>query len=208
VIFFLRLWIKGLKAGRQNNRPYIDFLLLGCLFQVDSVVLANPFANATFVLFKIKTAFVYISDQWNGLREIDVYRFILGYLLIVLIRVFGRAVLHAGGAPRALVLENIPGLLDQRDPEVSHLSLDTIHFRVRQDLDVRMPADLDQFRCEKSHGAVIGGKGLVQLSHVAPDARGLFHQVDLETGRGKVKRGLYAADPSAHHHDVSKRAVL
>jgi hypothetical protein len=71
-----------------------------------------------------------------------------------------------------------------------------------------MPADLDQFRCEDSHGAVIGGKGLVQLGHVPPDARGLFNQVNLETGGRKIKGGLNAADPSTHNHDVSKRAVL
>jgi hypothetical protein len=71
-----------------------------------------------------------------------------------------------------------------------------------------MPADLDQFRCEDSHGAVIRGKGLVQLRHVAPDARGLLNQVNLETGRGKIKRGLDAADPSTHNHNVSERTVL
>jgi hypothetical protein len=30
-----------------------------------------------------------------------------------------------------------------------------------------MPADLDQFRREDSHGTVIGGIGLVQLGHLA-----------------------------------------
>jgi hypothetical protein len=70
-----------------------------------------------------------------------------------------------------------------------------------------MPADLDQFRREDSHGAVIGGKGLVELGHMAPDARRLFNQVNLETGSGKIKRGLNAADPSTHNHDVSKIAV-
>jgi hypothetical protein len=71
-----------------------------------------------------------------------------------------------------------------------------------------MPADLDQFRGEDSHGAVIGGKGLVQLRHVAPDARGLLNQVNLEAGRGKIKRGLDAADPSPNDHDVPIGTVL
>jgi hypothetical protein len=178
------------------------------LLQIDGVVLADSFANAAFTLFEIKTAFVDISDQRNGLSEIDMDCFILRYLLIVLIRVFGRAVFHAGGAPSAFVLQNVPGLLDQRDLEVSHLSFDAIHFSVRQDLYVRMPADLDQFRCENSHGAVVGWKGLVKLGHVAADARGLFNQVDLETGSGEVKRGLNAADPPAHNHDVPVWTVL
>jgi hypothetical protein len=81
------------------------------LLQIDGVVLADSFANAALVLFEIQTAFVYIRDQWNGLSEIDMDCFVLRYLLIVLIRVFGRAVLHTGGAPRAFVFQNVPGLL-------------------------------------------------------------------------------------------------
>jgi hypothetical protein len=67
-----------------------------------------------------------------------------------------------------------------------------------------MPADLDQLGCEYSHGAVIGGKGLVELGHMAADARGFFHQVDLEAGCGKIKGGLDPAYASTHNHDVSK----
>jgi hypothetical protein len=32
-----------------------------------------------------------------------------------------------------------------------------------------MPADLDQFRRDNSHGTVVGGKGLIQLGHHAAD---------------------------------------
>ena len=67
-----------------------------------------------------------------------------------------------------------------------------------------MPADLDQLGCEYSHGAVIGRKGLVELGHVAPDARPFFYQVDLKTGGGKIKRGLDTADPRADNHYVSE----
>jgi hypothetical protein len=70
-----------------------------------------------------------------------------------------------------------------------------------------MPADLDQFGSQNSHGAVIGGKGLVQLGHVAADARGLFHQKHLEAGGGHIQGGLNAADSSAQHHDVSGMAL-
>ncbi len=70
-----------------------------------------------------------------------------------------------------------------------------------------MPADLDQFGCEYSHGAIIGGKGLVELRHVAADARRLFNQKDLETGSGEIKRGLNAADASADDHDISNAGL-
>jgi hypothetical protein len=70
-----------------------------------------------------------------------------------------------------------------------------------------MPADLDQFGRKYSHGAVIGGEGLVKLGHMAADARRFFNQVDLKTGSGKIKRGLYTAYPTANNHYVSKITV-
>ena len=62
-----------------------------------------------------------------------------------------------------------------------------------------MPADLDQFGGQDSHRAVIGGKRLVQLGHVPADARSLFNQINLKTGRGEIERSLDAADASANN---------
>jgi hypothetical protein len=67
-----------------------------------------------------------------------------------------------------------------------------------------MPSNLDELRSEYSYGAVVGGKGLVKLGHMAADGWRLIDKVHLETRRGKVKRGLNAADPAADNHDVSK----
>jgi hypothetical protein len=67
-----------------------------------------------------------------------------------------------------------------------------------------MPADLDQFGREYSHGAVIGGKGLVKLRHMSADGGRLLDKVDLKPGGGKIKRGLNTADPSADNHDISE----
>ena len=118
------------------------------------------------------------------MSEVYMDGFVLRYLLIVLIRVFDRAIFYTGGTTRAFVLQNIPGLFDQLYLEVSYFPFYTVNFSVGEDLYVGMPADLDQFRREYSHGAVIGGKGLVQLGHVAPNARRLFNEVNLETGGG------------------------
>ena len=67
-----------------------------------------------------------------------------------------------------------------------------------------MPADLDQFGRENSHGTVIGGKGLVELGHMPANTRPFFHQINLEPGSGKVKGGLNAADPSPNNQHISK----
>ena len=70
-----------------------------------------------------------------------------------------------------------------------------------------MPADLDQFRREYSHGAVIGGKGLIELSHMTPNARPSVNQINLKTRSGKIKRRLNTADPSTNNQYVSKITV-
>jgi len=70
-----------------------------------------------------------------------------------------------------------------------------------------MPADLDQFGREYSHGAVIGGKGLVELGHMAADGRRFFNKVNFKTRNGEIKRSLNTADPSTQHHDIAKIAV-
>jgi len=200
--------IKWLKARRQNDRRYFYFYLLRRLIEIDGLILTDCFANTTFLLFQVKTAFIDVRNQRNGLSEIDVDGFILRYLLIELIRVFDRAVFYTGRTTRAFVLQNIPGLSNQGYPKVSCFSFYTFNVSIRQDFYVGMPADLDQFGCKYSYGAVIGGKGLVKLGHMAANGRCLVHQINLETRSGKIKRGLDPADPPTENHYITKTAAL
>jgi hypothetical protein len=203
-IFIPHLRIKWLKARRQKYRPYIYFYLLRRLIEIYGLILTDSFANTTFLFFKVKTAFIYISDKGNGLSEVYMDGFILRYFLIKLIRVFDRAVFYTGRTTRAFALNNISGLFNQGYLEVSCFPYDTVNFSIRQDLYVGIPADLDQFGREYSNGAVIGGKGLVKLGHMAANGRCLVDQVNLKTSSGKIKRGLNTADPSTDNHYVSK----
>ncbi len=91
--------------------------------------------------------------------------------MIVWIRDLDRAVLYTGRTTRAFVLYNVSGLFIQGDLEVSCFPFYTVNFSIGQDLYIRMPADLDQFGREYSHGAVIGGIGLVKLGHLAANGR-------------------------------------
>jgi hypothetical protein len=91
--------------------------------------------------------------------------------LIVGIRDLDRTVLYTGRATRAFSLYNVSGLFVQGDLEVSCFSFYTVNFSVGQDLYIGMPADLDQFGREYSHGAVIGGIGLVKLGHMTANGR-------------------------------------
>jgi hypothetical protein len=174
------------------------------LIQIDGLILTDSFANTTFLLFQVKTAFVNIRDQGNGLSEVDMDGFVLRYFLIKLIGVLDRAVFYAGRTTRAFVLENISGLFKQGDLEVSCFTFDTVNFRIRQDLYVGMPADLDQFGRKYSDGAVIGRKGLVKLRHMAANGGRFVNQIHLKSRSGKIKRGLNTADPSTDHHHITK----
>jgi hypothetical protein len=133
--------------------------------------------------------------------------FILRYFLIKLIGIFDRAVFYTGSTTSAFVLYNVSGLFNKGCLEISCFPFYTVNFSISQDLYIGMPADLDQFGREYSHGAVIGGKGFVKLGHMAANGRRFLDKVNLKTGRGKIKRGLNTADPSADNHNISKIAV-
>ena len=71
-----------------------------------------------------------------------------------------------------------------------------------------MPADLDQFRREDSHGTIVGGKGLVQFTHDTADGGGLLHEFDQKTGIGKIQGSLHARNTGPHHHDRTISCIL
>jgi hypothetical protein len=203
-IFVPHYRIKWLKARRQNDRPHVYLYLLRCLGEIDGLILADSFADTTLLLFEVQTALINVRDEGNGLSEIDMDGPILRYSLIELIGVCDRAVFYTGRTAPAFALQNIPGLPSQGYPEISCFAFYAVNVSIRQDFYVGMPADLDQFGRKYSDGAVVGGKGLVKLGHMAANGRRLIHQIDLETRSGKIKRSLDAADPSTDHHHVSK----
>ena len=117
-----------------------------------------------------------------------------------------RTIVYTRRATGAFVLQDISGLFNQGDPEVPSFAFYLINFGIAQDLYVGIPADLDQFGREYSHGAVIGRKGLVKLGHMAANGRRLVHQVNLKTCGSKIKGGLNTTDPSSDNHHVSQIA--
>jgi len=170
-------------------------------------MLTDTGADMTFLLFKVKTAFINIGDKGNCLREVYMDGFVLRYVLIKRVRVCDRTVFDTGRTTRAFALDNISGLLDQGYLEVSGFSFDAVNVSIGQDLYVGVPADLDQFGREYSDGAVIGGKCLVELGHMAADGRCLVDQVYFEASRGQIKRGLNATHAATDNHDIPKMTV-
>ena len=76
---------------------------------------------------------------------------VIGYLLIERIGVLHGAVFHAGSTARTFIFNDIPGLLDQGYLEITRFTRHAANFGIRQDFDIWMPADLDQFGRKYSH---------------------------------------------------------
>jgi hypothetical protein len=100
------------------------------LSKIDGVFLAHRFTDTTFLFFKIKTGFIDIGDQGNGLSKVDMDGFILRYFLIKSVRDFDGAIFDTGRATRASALDNISGLFNQRYPEVSLFPFYTVNFSI------------------------------------------------------------------------------
>jgi hypothetical protein len=69
--------------------------------------------------------------------------------------------------PCALTRVYVPGTVYQGHVKSSNFPFHPFHFSIRNDVDILVTADLDQFRGDYSHGAVIGRKGFIQLRHEA-----------------------------------------
>jgi hypothetical protein len=85
-----------------------------------------------------------------------------------------RTVGVADAAGGTKIRVNVSGSLVDFDFEIAAFSFDADQVCVGDHLDVQMPADLDQFGRDDSHGAFVGGEGLVKLRHYAADGRGLL----------------------------------
>jgi hypothetical protein len=61
--------------------------------------------------------------------------------------------------------------------EVARIAADTFDLGKGDQIDVGVPADLDQLWGDDSHRTLIGRKGLIKLSHNPANTGGPFHQV-------------------------------
>ena len=80
-----------------------------------------------------------------------------------------RTIFNARAASCAAVFNDAAGAFSDFDFEIAWGSLDRFQISVGDQLDVHVPADLDQFGRDNSHGTIVGGEGLVQLGHDTPD---------------------------------------
>ena len=108
-----------------------------------------------------------------------------------------RAVFDARPASGAQIHFDASGAFSHLDLEIARGAFNGLQIRVCDQLDVQMPADLDQYGRDDSHGAVVGGKCLVQLRHDAPDGGRFFEQVNVISGIRQIQGGLHPRNTAA-----------
>ncbi len=106
----------------------------------------------------------------DGLGIFFIDGFSCGQSFVIFIGQFYGTDLTAFPATSALGQIHKAGLLPESGLEMSCFSIQSENFGVGQNFDIQMPADLDQFGRDNSHGTIIGGKGLIQLRHQPADS--------------------------------------
>ena len=156
----------------QNDRPDIQRDGLFLVIEVDGTGRTEFFTGPAFSLLKIN-AVVRIDGifQRHGLGVWHVDRLAFDqFFVIKVIHLFG-TLLCTQTAGDAFFRVHIPGMLNNGYRKIALFTRNFSQFRKGEQFNVDMPADLDQFRSENSHGTVVGGKGLIQLGHGTTDCR-------------------------------------
>jgi hypothetical protein len=93
-----------------------------------------------------------------------------------LLRTMGQTRAHS---PQPVRRVDVARPLQDLHLEAPRLSAHLLQVRERQQLDIEMPPHLNQLGRQDAHGAVIGGKGLVELGHHPADGRLALHHVKI-----------------------------
>ena len=158
----ISLRVKDFTARGDDDRSSLNGQFLLLVLEIDRLGrtelltdLASPFGK------KDTIRWVNGIFQRNGLGILHMDRFSLGKSRIIFTVNFGRTFLSTETAGNTLLRVHIAWVLHHLHFKVPLLPGDAFHLGEGQELNVEMPADLDQFGREDSHGTVIGGKGLV-----------------------------------------------
>jgi hypothetical protein len=91
--------------------------------------------------------------------------------LIILTGQYYRTYVDAITTGRTFGSINITWGFADSNLEIPFIAFNLLYIGTGDQVDIKMPADLDQFGRENSHGTVIGGEGLVQFGHNPTNGR-------------------------------------
>jgi len=179
------------------------------LIEIHCVGRAQLFAGPAFA-FVQPDAIVPIDGifQGNGLGIRHIGGFALDKAHVVGIADLFGTLFGTFAAGNALALIDIAGMIQDLDLEITGLAADGFDFAEGSQLDVEMPADLDQFGGDNSHGTIIGGKSFGQLGHHPANGCRSFNQVNIVSCVSNVQSGLHAGDTPSHNQSRSDRRCL
>ena len=120
--------------------------------------------------------------------------------LIIVVTNRNGTVFRTGAACGAFLLIHIPGVATESYRELAHLPLNGNEFRFGDDLNVGGPTGLHKFRRQDSHGTIVGGERLIQLSHGSSDGGTFLHQIDIVAQIGKIQGGLDTGNSPPNDH--------
>jgi hypothetical protein len=70
-----------------------------------------------------------------------------------------------------------------------------------------MSTDIQHFGRQNSDGAIVSGKGLVQLRHNPTDAGSALHQMDLDAHVAQIQCGLNASNAATDDENVFQESA-
>jgi hypothetical protein len=132
----------------------------------------------------------------------------LGQAPLIFTGQFNRTNPRTFAATGALQRVDKSGVLLHAHPIPTRFTFYLQYLGIGQNFYVQMATKLHELGREDSHGAIVSGKGLIQLSHDPSDARSPLYHVDEITRFGQVERGLNSGNASSHHHDGSNLVTL
>jgi hypothetical protein len=194
--------IEDLTAGRYHYCPYTNLDLFFYIGKIDGFSRTKLLTGLAFAFLDKINAGLSINGVFErnrlGVFHIDGLAF--GQPGVVFVNYLLGTLLGAKTTGNAFVHINVAGMLPDLDCKISRLPREALHLSEGQKLDVEMPADLDQFGRDNSHGTVIGGKGLVQLRHQPTYGGRPLHQIDIIAGVGQIQSRLHPGNTPTHHH--------
>jgi hypothetical protein len=118
------------------------------------------------------------GDSGYRLRKRQMNALESGQVFVVSVWDVDGAVLRTCSATRAFFRINVSWLLGEGDRKIPGFAVHALYLRIRYDFNIRVCGTLDKLGGQDAHGTVVGGKRLVELGHLAPNGRLLFHQID------------------------------
>ena len=95
-----------------------------------------------------------------------------------------RTLFGTGAAAGTEIFVHIAGFFAHLELKRTLFTAHLFNLAVGQEIDIGMPTGIQQLGRENSDGAIVSGKGLIQLGHLAANARQRLYQVDLDTHLG------------------------